>query len=188
MQIILASASPRRKELLESLGLELKIRTPNIDEFRAHGESGSDYVLRMSREKAFAVLEQCPRPLSMPLLAADTTVVCGGEILEKPVDRADAARMLGLLRDREHYVYTGVCIIFANSEEIQNFVVESKVVFGQYSEHAIQTYIDSGEADDKAGAYGIQGKAAVFVKSVEGSYTNIVGLPLFECARALSII
>lgn len=188
MQIILASASPRRKQLLESIGVQVLVRASNIVEERLPAENAGAYVLRMSQQKAQSALTQCPQPLQIPLLAADTTVACGEEILEKPVDRADAERMLSLLRGRVHCVFTGVCILYPHEERTESFVVETQVKFASFSDQAMRAYIDSGEADDKAGAYGIQGRAAVFVESIVGSYTNVVGLPLYECARALGVV
>ena len=183
--ILLASASPRRKQLLESAGLSLQIEAADIDETRHPDELPVDFVQRMAREKARSVAAK-HKQTDNTILAADTIVVHAGEILGKPHDIEDAKRMLRLLSGDVHSVYTGVCVIDQANDREQVFFCETKVHFCELSEAQIDWYIGTGEPMDKAGSYGIQGKAACFVKEIQGSYTNVVGLPLCETLEALS--
>ena len=170
--LILASASPRRAELLRAAGLTFAIRPADVDESVRAGELPREYVLRLAREKAHAVV-RAPGEL---VLAADTTVVVDEEILAKPEDAADATRMLRLLAGRSHEVLTGVCL--AQSDQSDARVATTIVEFAPMTDDEIAWYVASGEPMDKAGAYGIQGRASRFVVRLNGSYTNVVGLPV----------
>jgi len=176
----LASASPRRRQLLELIGVPHLVTPADIDETPRADEGGSNYVLRLAREKAVAV-----RAIhaDLPVLAADTTVHVDGHILEKPVDAADCIRMLTLLSGRTHQVFTGVCV--AGTAPPALLVATSEVTFRKIAPDEMRTYWATGEPRGKAGAYAIQGFGAVFVSNIAGSYTGVMGLPLFETAAAL---
>ena len=176
----LASASPRRRQLLELIGVPHVVTAADIDETPRAAEAAADYVLRLAREKAAAV-----RALhaDLPVLAADTTVHVDGHILEKPRDEADCIRMLGLLSGRTHQVFTGLCV--AGTAPSALTVATSEVTFRRITRSEMHAYWASGEPRGKAGAYAIQGFGAVFVAHVAGSYTGVMGLPLFETAAAL---
>jgi septum formation protein len=167
--LILASQSPRRRELLERAGIPFRVSVAGVPEYPATGESGRDYVRRLSREKAFAVEGEL-------VLGADTVVVVDGDILEKPTDSDDARRMLERLSGRPHEVFTGVCL--RSGARMEQEVCETQVYFSDLTAAEIDAYIASGEPMDKAGAYGIQGLASKFVHRIEGDYLNVVGLPV----------
>ena len=177
MNLLLCSASPRRREYLERLGLRFEVAAPYIDETTRPGEQPADYVRRMAREKAQA----CSLPGAVAL-AADTIVVAGRpeEVLGKPRDRSDAKRMLRLLSGIEHRVITAVCL----GNELRS--VTTLVKFRSLSEEQIRWLADSGDGDDKAGAYAVQGLAGAFVERIEGSLSNVVGLPLAETLEMLA--
>jgi septum formation protein len=172
MSLILASASPRRSELLRAAGYEFSIRVAGVDESCHGGESPEAYVRRVAIDKARAVVR---RPDEF-VLAADTTVVIDGKLLGKPVDAVDAVRMLGVLAGRAHEVLTGVCLLRPAGADVR--VASTRVEFQPMTGDEIAWYVASGEPLDKAGAYGIQGRAARFVSRIEGSYSNVVGLPV----------
>ena len=176
--IVLASASPRRSELLRAAGLPFTIRIANVDETQFPDEAPHTYVARLSRTKALAVAQ--PDEI---VLGADTTVVIGNETAGKPVDIDDAARMLRLLSGHWHEVLTGVSLV--RSGEVQTEVAVTRVKFAALSEAEITWYATSGEPDDKAGAYAIQGLASRFIERIEGSYSNVVGLPLETVYRMM---
>ena len=176
----LASASPRRRQLLELIGVPHLVTPADIDETPVHNEAGSDYVMRLARDKARAVHGRHP---DLPVLAADTTVHVDGAILEKPHSEADCVRMLGLLSGRRHQVYTGICVISAAAPTV--ICAATEVEFRTLSQGEMRAYWASGEPQGKAGAYAIQGLGAVFVSNIVGSYTGVMGLPLFETAQAL---
>jgi len=181
MQLILASSSPRRAELLIQAGFSFQIDPADVDETLMSGELPDGYVARVARDKARAV---APRHASgTVILAADTTVVAAGEILAKPTDAADAARMLGLLSGTVHDVFTGVVVTTGGVESVE--VVRTRVHFIDLTAADIDWYVGTGEASGKAGAYGIQGRAARFVDWIEGSWSNVVGLPIATVARLL---
>lgn len=182
VDLVLASASPRRRELLAGAGLTFEVVPAYIDETPLAGEQPVDYVARLSAEKAHAVA----RP-GQVVIAADTTVEVDGHILEKPVDRADAERMLRLLSGRAHRCHTGVSVRsdVDSNQALDTRVVTTEVVFVELTDAMIDWYLDTGEADDKAGAYGIQGAAGAFVERVVGSVTNVIGLPLAESLAML---
>ena len=175
MTLVLCSTSPRRRELLGQLGIRFEVAAQHIDETLREGEAPLAYVVRMAREKAAA-----GRRVGAVVLAADTIVVAGGEVLGKPVDRADARGMLRKLSGVEHTVVTAVCV----GDRAR--AVETRVRFGALSEAQIEWLADSGDGDDKAGAYAVQGLAGAFVERIDGSISNVVGLPLAETLPLLA--
>jgi septum formation protein len=181
-QIVLASASPRRKQLLEQIGIRCRIHVCDIDETPHEGEAAIDFVARMALEKARAV----EHTENLPVLAADTVVAQDGLILGKPKDKADAVAMLQRLQGRRHEVITAVALGWQNNEYLE--LSQSFVWFKPLSFDECEAYWRSGEPVDKAGAYGIQGLGAVFVERIEGSYSGVMGLPLFETAKLLERI
>ena len=177
--LLLASKSLRRREILESAGIPFEVRAADILESRGDDEPPEEYVRRLAREKAEAVLAS-PEDV---VLGADTVVVLDQHVLEKPVDAEDARRMLRLLSGRDHVVITGVCVRSA-----QRLIVDSErtmVRFTPLAEEEIEQYVASGEPMDKAGAYAIQGLASKFIVRVEGCYFNVVGLPVAKVYRIL---
>lgn len=182
-QLILASSSPRRKELLESVGINFLVIQPTSDEDINPGESPEDYTLRLSKEKALSVARHCAE--GVYVIGADTTVVVDGEILVKPKDEADARSMLQKLSGKEHKVLTAFSIVRSQSGTLHSEVVETLVEVKNLAAQEIEGYIMTGEPMDKAGAYGIQGIGAFMIKGIQGSYTNVVGLPLLELLEAL---
>ena len=178
----LASASPRRRQLLELIGVPHVVTPADIDETPLAGEPPNEYVLRLAREKAEAVWE---RHQDLPVLAADTTVVVDDEILGKPESEDEAHYMLGRLSGRDHYVHTAVALWMGEHEHSQLFHGSTQVCFRELSREDIHAYWESGEPQGKAGAYAIQGLGAVFVTGISGSYTGVMGLPLFETAFLL---
>src|SRR5580704_17674237 len=170
--VVLASKSPRRREILTAAGIPFITRAPGIAEERRPGEGPFDYVRRLAEEKAFAI----PIAPGEIVLAADTIVVLQEHILEKPRDHADALRMLRLLSGQEHQVITGICLRTADVKVID--VAVTKVRFVPLSDEELVEYASSGEPIDKAGAYGIQGHASKFIDRIEGCYFNVVGLPM----------
>ena len=180
--LILASASPRRQELLSSAGISFEVLPSEVDEGFQEGEPPEEYVVRLARRKATKAGE---RHKDRWVLAADTVVVIDGRILGKPGDRQEAKEMLGVLSDQEHRVITGFCLLRGDSGKSREGTVTTRVRFKRLSSREIEWYLDTGEPFDKAGAYAIQGKAAFMVKEIRGSYTNVVGLPLTEVIEAL---
>ena len=178
--ICLASVSPRRRELLAQIGVPHIIVGADIDETALIGEAPRDYVLRMARQKALTVRE---RGESLPVLAADTTVVLDDVIYGKPRDREDGLAMLGRLSGRTHAVMTAVALADSSGVAVQLSV--STVRFRDLSSHECAEYWETGEPCDKAGGYAVQGAAAVFIESLSGSYSGVMGLPLFETAGLL---
>ena len=172
-KLILASKSPRRKELLEKCGIPFSVDAAEIDETLNPALPLSEAIMDLSVRKASAVLKRHPDAV---VLGSDTIVVADGEILGKPKDREDAKRMLGELSDRTHQVITGFA--FVSSEKVFRDVSVSDVTFSRLSEQEIEAYVSSGEADDKAGAYGIQGLAGKFITGISGDFYAIMGLPL----------
>ena len=181
MTIVLASASPRRQELLTNAEIEFVVRPANIPEVRLPDESPKGFAERMAREKARTIRDNVeaahpPNKNSLAVLGADTVVVIGNEVLGKPTNSGDAARMLRLLSGREHSVITGVCLSGETFEDVRS---ETTIVyFGELSEWDIKSYIKTGEPMDKAGAYAIQGMASRWISKIEGDYNNVVGLPV----------
>ena len=194
MSIYLASRSPRRRELLAQIGVKFEPllfregarADPDTSEAVLAGEPPDDYVRRVTRLKADAAWQRVVMRRGLqrkPVLAADTTVALDGAILGKPADRAEAERTLAALSGKEHRVLTAVAIEFEDRFEMA--VSESLVTFAALDEARIAAYVQSGEPFDKAGAYGIQGRAGGFIERISGSYSGIMGLPLFETAELL---
>lgn len=176
--IILASASPRRSELLKQVGVTFAVSVAEIDETRFENESPSVLVSRLSREKALAVSVS-----NEIVIAADTVVALGDNVLGKPQNSEDAVRMLQELSGKSHTVYTGFSVLQGN--KLVTDVVATEVVFRDLASEEIFRYVANGEPMDKAGAYGIQGEAAAFVSEIHGDYYNVVGLPL---CRLISVL
>jgi septum formation protein len=176
----LASASPRRRQLLDLIGVPHLVTPADIDETPRDSERGDDYVVRLAREKAQAVWSQHD---DLPVLAADTTVVVDREILGKPESEADAMAMLTKLSGREHLVHTGIALRTTRAMNVG--ISTTRVTFGPLTEAQVRAYWASGEPQGKAGAYAIQGLGAVFVSNISGSYTGVMGLPLYATAAML---
>jgi septum formation protein len=182
-QLYLASASPRRRELLAQVRLLAALLPQDIDESLMVDESPETYVTRLAQSKAAAALRDPRYKQDLPVLAADTTVVCEGQILGKPATLGEARAMLRLLSGRAHRVLTAVAIgVRARTEVI---LVTTSVHFRAIDDVEIDTYWNTGEPQDKAGGYGIQGLGAMFVRHIEGSYSGVMGLPLFETLQLL---
>ena len=181
MILYLASRSARRRELLDQIEVRYQSVDVEIDESTRPGESANDYVLRLAREKAQHA--HASLPSTALVLAADTTVVLDGTILAKPDDSEHALRMLRSLAGRSHQVLTAVALSAARCE---TRVSESTVRFRAIDDDELRAYVATGEPMDKAGAYAIQGRAAVFIEYLQGSYSGVMGLPLFEVAQLLS--
>ena len=179
MNLILASGSPRRKELLSLFGVPFTVRAADIDETMDPGKPPFDEVARVSRLKALAV----SREAEDVVVAADTIVVCGSAVLGKPHSREEAIRMLTALSGRDHQVMTGCTV--ARGERIETFTEVTDLHFRPLSEGEIARYVDSGEPMDKAGAYGIQGGAALFCEKIVGDYYNVMGLPVCRLGQVL---
>lgn len=175
MRFILASASPRRKELLEQIGVKFDI-LPATGEEAITKELPGEVVMELAKQKAEEVAKTAGADALV--LGADTVVAYEGKILGKPQDEADALRMLTMLSGKEHEVYTGVALIDNRDQSMENFFERTKVTMYPVSEEEIRDYIASGEPMDKAGAYAIQGLGAKFIQKIEGDYNNVVGLPI----------
>ena len=187
MKFILASSSPRRRELLTSIGLDFDVVPSHVPEEHQPGEAPEEYVARLSREKANAIAAKHP---SAWIIAADTTVLLGDQLLEKPVDKKDAERMLSLIAGKTHVVYTGVTLQNVERGYRETRVAESEVRMLPLALEDVRWYVSTGEPLDKAGAYAVQGIGAMFIDSIHGSYTNVVGLPLamlFQMMRKAGI-
>jgi septum formation protein len=174
VRLILASASPRRAELLRAAGFEFDVMPADVDESVLPGESPEPHVRRLAEAKARALVARAGR---RPVLGADTVVVVDGEILGKPVNDDDARRMLFMLSGRRHQVVTGVCVMEASTESVTGVAVTT-VELSPLTAPEIDWYVRSGEPMNKAGAYAIQGLASRFITRIEGSYSNVVGLPI----------
>lgn len=197
--LVLASASPRRRDLLERLGRPVEVRPADVDETPAQGEDPVDLVRRLAVVKAETVLDRAPEA-DVVVLAADTVVVLDGEVLGKPDDRAAAARMLARLSDRTHRVLTGVAVAARRPPSLARtasaelgptsaviaHVEATEVTFAPLTDAEISWYVATGEPLDKAGAYGIQGVGALWVPAIRGSWDNVVGLPLGVTRRLLA--
>lgn len=192
-RIYLASKSPRRRELLRQIGVDFSLlllreqtpRGPDVSEEVELGELPQDYVARVTREKAsigYKIMHARKLP-SMPVLAADTTVTIDGKILGKPANESEATAMLRVLSGRTHQVLTAIAV--QHHEQLWQTIQISEVSFASLSDGMIERYCATGEPYDKAGGYGIQGMAAVFIEHISGSYSGIMGLPLFETAQIL---
>jgi septum formation protein len=182
VKVILASASPRRRQLLGAAGIEFEAIESQVPEGHVAGEPARDYALRMAREKAGAVSSRVPEAI---VIGADTIVVCENQILEKPADAHDARRMLAMLSSRTHTVVTAFALARAG-KILESSPVESRVTFRKLTDAEIDDYIATGEPFDKAGAYGIQGIGGGFISQVEGSRDNVMGLPTQSVVAALA--
>ncbi len=181
--LILASASPRRSEILTAVGWPFETHPAGVDETRLPGEPAEEFVRRLAREKAETVARS---RLFGLVLGADTTVVVDGEILEKPRDAEDARRMLRALGGRWHEVLTGVALVRAETGQAAVGVERTRVRFAETTDEEVGWHVETGDVLDKAGAYAIQGRAALFIEAIEGDYWNVVGLPVrlvYELAR-----
>lgn len=181
--LILASRSPRRRELLGILGIPFDVVPSNAEEIPEPDETPAGFATRAARDKGFEVSVRVPNAI---VLAADTVVSLDGKIFGKPVSRDDAARMLESLSGREHFVYTAVCVTDSATGEHHEGVDETRVWFDRLSQEMIESYLDRENVMDKAGAYAIQGFASVFIPRIEGNYGNVVGLPLPLASDLLS--
>ena len=181
-QIILASASPRRRELLAQIGITAIVQSVDIDESMRPGESVKAYVQRLAMEKAERVFEMINNIQKLPVLGSDTIVEIDGMVLGKPQNRQHAKEMLQQLSGKKQAVHTSVAIVTEDKKIIDTS--SSQVLFNKLDEQEIDSYVATGEADDKAGSYAIQGLAAQFVKNINGSFSGVMGLPLFEIGRA----
>jgi nucleoside triphosphate pyrophosphatase len=178
--LVLASASPRRQELLRNAGIPFEVQPAHLAEDLRPGEPARDCSERLAREKALAVAKQRRSDI---VLGADTVVVVDGQILGKPTDAADAARMLRMLSGREHQVITGVCVVANGQSSVASET--TAVTMSEISESEIADYVATGEPMDKAGAYAIQGIASRWIPRIEGDYSNVVGLPVALVWRML---
>ena len=181
--IYLASRSPRRRALLLQIGVRFEVMDANVDEVLVNGEAPRNYVERLARAKAEAGWRRIEREnlARAPVLGADTTVALEGRILGKPADRREAAEMLAALSGRQHEVLTAVALIYGT--RLETALSVSQVDFKALTGEEIRQYVATGECDDKAGAYAIQGRAAQFVCELRGSHSGVMGLPLYETAR-----
>ena len=184
--IYLASASPRRSALLDQIGVPHRVQPVDVDETARGGEPPDQYVQRLAVLKAETLWQKLAAAQRQPVLGADTAVVLDGEILGKPRDEQDCMRMLKLLSARTHQVFTAVAL--RASDGCQSRVNVSEVTFRKLADEEIQRYWRSGEPADKAGAYAVQGRAALFIERIAGSYSGIMGLPLFETGELLAAV
>lgn len=186
MKFVLASASPRRKELLEKIGLEFTI-IPAEGEENMRFQDPAEAVKDLSRQKAEEVSGRLADGTDAVIIGADTAVSCGGQILGKPKDEADARRMLSMLQGQSHRVYTGVTLLIRQngSVRVHGFFEETEVVMYPMEEEELDWYIKTREPFDKAGGYGIQGRCAVFIREIRGDYDNVVGLPVARLYQEL---
>ena len=180
IQVVLASGSPRRAQIMEAIGVPCRVAPQKIDESLRDGESVVNYVERLSREKAESALGEFCQSV---IIGADTVVVLGDLILEKPKDKAAGTEMLSLLSGRRHLVFTGLTVLY--SSLVITDVVTTEVSFRDISNEEMELYWKTGEPEDKAGGYGLQGIGGTFVTSIRGSYSGVLGLPVFETERAL---
>ena len=179
MRLVLASASPRRAEILRNAGFSFEIFAADVDETPRPHEPAQVYVRRLAEEKARMAVKRFARDATpVIVIAADTTVVAGGQMLGKPENRVDARRMLRLLSGQKHEVLTGISVIRSSDGQAASHVEITRVSFAELSESEIEEYVASGEPFDKAGGYGIQGIAGKYVTRIEGCYFNVMGLPL----------
>ncbi|MBR1612908.1 MAG: septum formation inhibitor Maf [Succinivibrio sp.] len=182
MRIVLASASPRRKQYLSYLGLPFEVVVPDVDESTVDGETPEQLVMRLSKLKAKAVSQRLSDNEAV-IIAADTVVAYKGQVLGKPKNDDDAFNMIKMLQGDTHEVYTGCTIL--KGDRISNFAVSTKVTFASLDDELIRTYVNSGESRDKAGSYALQGIAAMLIQKVDGSVSTVVGLPICEVREVL---
>ncbi|WP_141735791.1 Maf family protein [Oligoflexus tunisiensis] len=189
-QLVLASSSPRRQELLRYLGLPFTTEVPSIEEKRRANEKPDAYVQRNSREKAQIVYQNLPHDQPWAVIGSDTIGVLDAEVLEKPLDAEDAKRMLARMSGRPHKVLTGLAVVYGlgPTPRVETRVVETEVFFKKLTPEEIAYYVGTGEPFDKAGSYGIQGIGGFLVERISGSYSNVVGLPLVELTEILRLL
>ena len=183
-RLILASASPRRSELLKQMGLLFEVIPSGIDEFVREGETPTEHVRRLATAKAMDLADRYPEAW---VIGADTVVVIEGKILGKPASESEARLMLAKLSGRKHLVYTAIAVNCKLAEVNLSEVVASEVIFNNLSQEEIDWYVRTDEPYDKAGGYGLQGRGAFFIKEIHGSYTNVIGLPLWEAVNLLKL-
>lgn len=183
MRLILASSSPRRRELLELAGLNFSVYAPDCDESNAKGLAPETAAATTAKKKAAAAVAVFPDDI---VIGADTIVVVDGKALGKPGGAEDAKSMLHMLSGRKHSVFTGVCVFYGGQSAV--FCEKTDVLFYELTDFEINEYISTGEPFDKAGAYGIQGRGALFVRRIDGDYYNVVGLPLARLVRLLRTV
>jgi septum formation protein len=182
LDLVLASASPRRSELLRQIGVTFRVVPADVDEAVRPGEKPADYVVRLARAKAVEVMSR--EGGALPVLGSDTAVILDGDILCKPRDRADAERMLGRLSGRTHEVFSAVALALSPERVLHRLNV-TRVTFAELEPEWIRAYCATGDPMDKAGAYGVQGRAAEKISRIEGSFYGVMGLPLFETSQLL---
>ena len=183
--LILASASPRRRELLAQIGVRFRVVVADVDEAVLDGEKPADYVVRVARLKALEVMRR--ESGGLPVLGADTAVILDGDILCKPGSRAEAEHMLGRLSGNTHEVYSAVAVAAGENKVLDRLNI-TRVTFAKLEPEWIRCYCDTGDPMDKAGAYGVQGRAAERISRIEGSFSGVMGLPLFETSQLLEAI
>jgi septum formation protein len=171
---VLASASPRRRQLLEMLDIAFRVVPPDVDETRKHGEAPADYVVRLARDKASAVFAR--EPAGQLVLGADTAVIIRGEVLGKPSSPAEAETMLAKLQGRTHQVMTGIAL--AGDGRMEHALDATDVTFRPFTDTMIASYVATGEPMDKAGAYAVQGRGAALVEAIRGDFFGVMGLPV----------
>jgi len=185
VDLILASASPRRWELLAQIGIRFRVVVADVDESVLAGESPAEYVVRLARAKAVEVMRR--EGSALPVMGADTAVILGEEILGKPRDREEAKAMLNRLSGETHEVYSAVAVA-ENENIIRDRLNITRVTFAELEPEWIESYCDTGDSLDKAGAYGVQGRAAERINRIDGSFSGVMGLPLFETSQLLEAI
>lgn len=183
--LVLASASPRRRELLAQIGIRFRVVVADVDESVLAGESPAGYVVRLARAKALEVMRR--EGGALPVLGADTAVILDGAILGKPRDREEAKAMLNLLSGNTHEVYSAVAVAVSENQVLDRLNI-TRVAFAELGPEWIESYCDTGDSMDKAGAYGVQGRAAERISRIEGSFSSVMGLPLFETSQLLESI
>jgi len=183
--LVLASGSPRRRELLARAGLRFEVIPANTPEEKRAGETPPEEVMRLAEEKARTVAERIGAEPSRLVLGSDTGVLIDGELLGKPIDARHAEHLVGRLANRTHRVLTGVALLWSDRCEVRRFYVETEVEFHPIDEAEIKAYVATGEAIDKAGAYAVQGHGRKFIKEIRGSESNVIGLPLEETLAAM---
>lgn len=182
LDLVLASASPRRRELLRQIGVRFRVVPADVDETVLAAETPAEYVVRLARAKALEVMRR--EGGALPVLGSDTAVILDGDILCKPLDRADAERMLGRLSGRTHEVFSAVALALSPERVLERLNV-TRVTFAELEPAWIRAYCETGDPMDKAGAYGVQGRAAEKISRIEGSFYGVMGLPLFETSQLL---
>jgi septum formation protein len=181
-ELILASASPRRRELLAQIGVRFRVVVADVDESVRHDESPADYVVRLAKAKALEVMRR--EGSALPVLGADTSVILDGDILCKPCNREEAEQMLGRLSGNTHEVYSAVALVLGEERVLERLNI-TRVTFAPLEPGWIAGYCDTGDPMDKAGSYGVQGRAAERISRIEGSFSGVMGLPLFETSQLL---